>query len=121
MTDDPVAQYKEILDLTRQASQQLADRERRRRVEVVTEITAAEKAIKQATEQEEQVKKEITGWWRQVAARLAGLNWITPGRPPEPDPAGRPDRLDTYLAEIEPATNTFVAALRKAVWPKKLP
>ncbi|CAM3717914.1 hypothetical protein KIPE111705_21645 [Kibdelosporangium persicum] len=116
---DPVAQYKEILDLTRQAAQKLAERERRRRVELVTEIAAAEKEIKSAAAQEEQVRKEITAWWRQVTARLAGLTWITPGRPPEPDPAGRPDRLDDYLAEIEPATNTFTAALRKAVWPKK--
>nr|WP_042185196.1 hypothetical protein [Kibdelosporangium sp. MJ126-NF4]CEL16606.1 hypothetical protein [Kibdelosporangium sp. MJ126-NF4]CTQ89043.1 hypothetical protein [Kibdelosporangium sp. MJ126-NF4] len=121
MNQDPVARYKEILDVTRQAAQQLAERERRRRVTVVTEITAANRAITAATEQEEQVRKEISGWWRQVAARMDGVPWISPGKPPEPDPAGRPDRLDEYIAEIEPATNTFTSVLRKAVWPKKLP
>ena len=121
MTQDPVARYKEMLDVTRRAAQKLADRERRRRVDVVTEITAADQAIKAGAEQEEQVRKEITGWWRQVAVRMDGLGWISAGRLPEPDQAGHPDLLDDYLAEIEPATNTFTAALRKAAWPKKLP
>ncbi|ALG11118.1 hypothetical protein [Kibdelosporangium phytohabitans] len=120
MTQDPVARYKEILDVTRQAAQKLAERERRRRVEVVTEITAADREIKAAAEEEEQVRKEITGWWRQVVARMDGISWISRGPLPDPDPAGRPDRLDDYIAEIEPATNAFTAALRKAVWPKKL-
>jgi hypothetical protein len=117
--DDPVTQYKEILDTTRQAARKLAERERRRTVELVTEIAAADKAIKAATEAETQVAQEISAWWRQVAAGMAGLAWITPGRPPEPDPAGKPERLEDYLAEIEPATNTLVAALRKASWPRR--
>lgn len=119
MTEDPVAHYKEILDSTRQAARALADRERRRTVELITEISAAQKAIAKAEEAEEQVAQEIKGWWRQVATSLAGLNWISAGRPIEPDPAGRLDRLDDYLAEIEPATNALAAALRKATWPRR--
>ena len=119
MSTDPVAEYKEILDVTRQAAQRLAERERRRATELVTEIAAADKAIKAATEAETELAKQIAGWWRQVAAKLVTLNWITPGRPPEPDPAGRPELLDDYIAEIEPATNTLLAALRKASWPRK--
>jgi hypothetical protein len=119
VTEDPVVQYKEILDSTRQAARALADRERRRTVELVTEIAAAEKAIKKAEAAEEQVALEIKAWWRQVATSLAGLTWISPGRPIEPDPAGRPDRLHDYLSEIEPATNALAAALRKATWPRR--
>jgi hypothetical protein len=120
MTDeDPVAKYKETLDITRQAARKLQERERRRRVDLIAEITAADKRIAAATEAEQQVTKEITAWWRQVTAKLAGLTWIKVGRPPEPDKAGRPDRLDDYLAEIEPATNLLYAAIRRATWPRK--
>ncbi len=119
MTGDPVAEYKEILDITRQAALKLNERERRRAVEIVTEIAAAGKAIKAAEAAEAELAKQISDWWRQVTAKLSPLNWITAGRPPEPDPAGRPDRFDDYIAEIEPATNTLFAALRKAAWPRK--
>lgn len=117
--DDPVTQYKEILDTTRQAARKLAERERRRMVELIAEIAAADKAIKAATEAENQVVQEISAWWRQVATWMTGLGWITPGRPPEPDPTGRPERLEDYLAEIEPATDALMAAIRKAAWPRR--
>lgn len=121
MSNDPVAEYKEILDTTRQAANRLAERERRRTLEIGTEILAAEKKIKSATEAEKELNKQIAGWWRQVAVRLVSLNWISPGKPPEPDPAGDPAGLDDYLQRIEPETNALIAALRKAMWPKQLP
>ncbi|MET0237592.1 MAG: hypothetical protein ABW224_23305 [Kibdelosporangium sp.] len=119
MRDDPVAQYKEILDVTRKAALKLSERERKRTVELVHEIAAAGRAIKAAEEAEAELGKQITDWWRQVTTKLAAVTWITTGGPPKPDPAGRPERLDDYVAEIEPATNTLVAALRKAAWPRK--
>jgi hypothetical protein len=119
VSDDPVAEYKEILDVTRRAAQQLAERERRRSLEVLTEILTADKAIKSTTEAETELKKQIAEWWRKVAAKLFDLNWLPAGRPPEPDPAGRPERLDDYVGEIEPATNTLYTAIRRASWPRK--
>ncbi|MBP2325427.1 hypothetical protein JOF56_005812 [Kibdelosporangium banguiense] len=119
MSTDPVAEYKEILDVTRQAALKLSERERRRQVEIVTEIAAAGKQIKAAEAAEAELGKQISDWWRQATAKLVALNWITAGRPPEPDPAGRPELLDDYIAEIEPATNVLFNALRKAAWPRK--
>lgn len=117
--DDPVAQYKELLETARQAAQQLTETERRRTVELVAEIAAADKAITAATEAETQVSQEISAWWRQVVAGIADVKWIKPGQRPAPDPAGRPERLTDYLAEIEPATDALKAALRKAAWPRR--
>jgi hypothetical protein len=117
--DDPVAQYKEILDTTRQAALKLSERERKRTVELIAEIREADKAIKAATEKEIKVKQEIGEWWREVAARMAGLGWITPGRIPEPDPAADPALLDEYMGTIDPKTNAFTAALRRAAWPRR--
>jgi len=118
---DPIAEYKEILDVTRQASLKLAELERKRTVELVTEIREADKAITRAEEIEKQVQGEIRGWWAQVAARMAGLGWIVPGRPPDkdPDPAARPKLLEDYMAEVQPKTNAFTNALRRAAWPKR--
>lgn len=116
---DPTTDYKEILDVTRQAAVKLQERERKRTVELVAEIREADKAIKEAEKTEEKVQQEIRGWWTGVAARMTGLGWITPGRPPEPDPAGRPKLLEDYLAEVQPRTNAFTSALRRASWPKR--
>ncbi|TCO46554.1 hypothetical protein [Actinocrispum wychmicini] len=116
---DPVAEYKEILDATRQASRKLAERERKRTVELVAEIRAADKAIAAATDTEAKVKQEIRGWWAEVAVRMHGLAWITPGRPLDPDPAAHPRLLDDYVAEIQPRTNAFTNILRRASWPRR--
>jgi hypothetical protein len=116
---DPVAQYKEILDVTRQAALKVAERERKRTVELVSEIRAADKAITAAEETETQVQREIRGWWAEVAARMSGLSWIVPGRTPDADPTARPHLLEDYMAEVQPKTNAFTSALRKASWPKR--
>jgi hypothetical protein len=117
--DDPVALYKEILDTTRRASLKLSEGERKRTIELAAEIRDADRAIKAATEKETQASQEITAWWREVAARMTGLTWITPGRPPEPDPEARAKLLDDYMAEIQPRTNALIAALRRASWPRR--
>lgn len=116
---DPVAEYKEILDLTRQAARKLDELERKRTVELAAEIRAADKAIAAATETEAKVKQEIKGWWAEVAAKMHGLTWITPGRAPDADPAAHPKLLDDYLAEIQPKTNAFTYLLRRASWPRR--
>ena len=56
-----------------------------------------------------------------VALRMAGLGWITPGRPLEIDPAADPARLDEYMSTIDPKTTAFTAALRRAAWPRRSP
>ncbi|GAB3883407.1 hypothetical protein GCM10029964_042700 [Kibdelosporangium lantanae] len=116
---DPIAEYKEILDATRQAALKVGERERRRTVELVTELREADKAITAAEETEAQVQREIRGWWAEVAARMTGLTWILPGRPPEPDLSARPQLLEDYMAEVQPRTYAFTLALRKAAWPKR--
>jgi len=116
---DPIAEYKEILDATRQAALKVGERERKRTVELVTEIREAGKAIAAAEETETQVQREIRGWWAEVAARMSGLTWIIPGRPPEPDPAAHPKMLEDYMAEVQPRTYAFTLALRRASWPKR--
>ncbi|MEV4317289.1 hypothetical protein [Actinocrispum sp. NPDC049592] len=119
--DDPVAQYKEILDIPRQASQKIAELERRRTLELAAEIREADKQIKSASARETQASQEIQAWWREVIARMTGLPWIMPGRPPEATQEAPPKSLDEYMAEIQPKTNDFLAALRRAAWPRRTP
>lgn len=119
--DDPVAQYKEILDIPRQAAQKLTELERKRTIELAAEIRDADKQIKSATARETQASQEIQAWWRQVIARMTGLHWITPGRPPDAAQEAPPKTLDDYMADIQPRTDDFLAALRKAAWPRRTP
>jgi hypothetical protein len=117
--EDPVVLYKEILDSTRQAALKLSERDRKRSVEVAKEIVDADKKIKAATEENAKAAQEVKDWWRQVTARVAGVSWITPGPDPEPDPQADPKLLRRYMGDVEPKTSAFIAALRRASWPRR--
>jgi hypothetical protein len=119
LTDDPVARYKELLGIVSQATQRMADHERRRATELAGELTAAKRAIGEASEAETKVGTEISAWWQRIATRMTGLRWITPGPRPIPDPNADPAELDTYLAAIEPATDELQGALRRAGGPAR--
>ncbi|SES47449.1 hypothetical protein [Actinokineospora terrae] len=116
---DPVARYKELLETAHHAARAHSEHERRRAVELVAEIHAADDRVKAAAEAQAQVTGEINGWWRQVVATVGELKWLTTTPRPAPDPAGRPELLREYLGQIEPATKEFYAALRKATWPRR--
>ncbi|SDD65201.1 hypothetical protein [Actinokineospora iranica] len=117
---DPVARYKELLDAAHKAARKHTEHERKRAIDLVAEIREANQRVTAATEAEAQVTGEINAWWRGVVDRLDTLRWITPGPRPAPDVSARPELLREYLAEIEPATKAFYAALRRAAWPKRL-
>lgn len=116
LPDDPVARYKETLATARDAAKRAGERERRRLTELAGEVAEADRAITAANEEEEQVSAEVRAWWRQLASQVTDLKWFSLGPRPEADPAARPEQLQEYLAEIEPATDALRSALRKASW-----
>lgn len=114
---DPVARYKETLAAAQEAAKRANEHERRRASELTGEIAEADRAIKAAEQEEEQVSKEIYAWWRELASSVAGLKWISAGPRPKADPTARPESLAEYLGQIEPATDALKSELRKASWP----
>ncbi len=117
---DPVAGYKALLDTAHQAARRHQEHERRRAIELVGEMIAADKEITAATDKEKKVTAEINEWWRQVSGPLAGVNRFPAHPRLAPDPTADPNQLREYLAEVEPATRVFTSALRRAAWPRKL-
>ena len=118
--EDPVAEYKRLLDTAHQAARAHADHERLRAQELAERVREASKEITAAKTREAELAKEITGWWSNETRHLTSLDWLDLA-PPSPDPAADPRRLNAHLADIEPATAAFRAAVRRAVWPRKLP
>ncbi|WP_018685032.1 hypothetical protein [Actinokineospora enzanensis] len=116
---DPLAQYRELLDLARHAARRHADRERKRAVDLVGEISAADRAIAKAREEEKQIRAEVIAWWRRVAATSANVSWLPAFPEPKPDLSARPEQLGEYLGDIEPATKAFQSALRRTSWLKR--
>ncbi len=116
---DPVARYKELLDTAHRAARRHTEHERRRAIDLVGEIHAADKRITAATASEAQVTGEVNAWWKQVITSMGTLSWLDPGPRPKPDPTADPERLREHLAEIEPATRAFQATLRRAQWFKR--
>ncbi|MGW5054365.1 hypothetical protein [Actinokineospora sp. NPDC004072] len=117
--DDPVAEYKRLLDTAHQAADRHRKHEQRRAQELAEHLREVSRAITAAAAREADVTREITGWWSNVTGRVTGLVWLDL-TPPAPDPSTDPRRLNAHLAEIEPATAAFRAALRRALWPRKL-
>ncbi|GGS31978.1 hypothetical protein [Actinokineospora fastidiosa] len=118
--NDPVAEYKRLLDTAHQAADTHRKHEQRRALELTEHIRDASKAITTASAREADVTREITGWWSNVTRNLTSLVWLDL-TPPAPDPGADPRRLNAHLAEVEPATSAFRVALRRALWPRKLP
>ncbi|GLZ41907.1 hypothetical protein [Actinokineospora sp. NBRC 105648] len=116
---DPVAQYKELLDTAHRAAHRYSEHERRRAVDLVDEISKADKRLREAMKTETQITDEINGWWRKVANTVSGLNWLIAGPRPTPDTRARPEALREYLAQIEPSTRAFNTAVRKTSWRKR--
>lgn len=118
--DDPVAEYKRLLDMAHQAARAHAAHERGRAQELAEQMRSAGAEITAAQAREADVTREITGWWSNETRHLTSIEWLDL-TPPSPAPGTDPRRLTSFLAEIEPATSAFRVALRRAVWPRKLP
>lgn len=118
--NDPVAEYKRLLDAAHQAARAHAAHERSRAQELAERLRAASKEITAARAREADVTREITEWWSNETRHLSSIEWLDL-RPPSADLGADPRRLTGHLAEIEPATSAFRVALRRAVWPRKLP
>ncbi|MGX7828570.1 hypothetical protein ACTG9Q_26100 [Actinokineospora sp. 24-640] len=118
--DDPVAEYKRLLDTAHQAARAQAEHERLRARDLSEQVRDASKAITAAQTRESTVAREITAWWSKETTALTSLDWLDL-TPPAPDLGADPRRLNSHLADIEPATAAFRAALRRALWPRKLP
>ncbi|GAA3005655.1 hypothetical protein [Actinokineospora diospyrosa] len=120
MTEDPVARYKELLETAHHAARAHSEHERRRAVDLVAEINAADQRVSSAAQAQAQVDGEINAWWRQVITAAGDLKWLTTTPRPTPDPSARPEQLREHLRQIEPATKEFTTALRRAVWPRRV-
>lgn len=118
--DDPVAEYKRLLDTAHQAARAHAEHERLRGRDLSEQVREVSKAITTAAARESTVVREVTEWWSKETTALASLGWLDL-TPPAPDLGADPRRLNSHLADIEPATAAFRAALRRALWPRKLP
>lgn len=117
--DDPAARYKALLGAAHTAARAHGEHERERAVALVREIADARKRVTETTKAESDVAEEVVEWWREVIGRITGLKWIASGRRPAPDPSARPELLEQYLAEVEPATERFHEALRRASWRRR--
>ncbi|GAA4439196.1 hypothetical protein GCM10023148_46270 [Actinokineospora soli] len=118
--EDPVSEYKRLLDAAHQAARAHAEHERLRARDLAEQLREASKDITAATAREADLTKEITGWWSNETRHLKALEWLDL-TPPSGDPGADPRRLNAHLAEIAPETSAFRAAVRRAVWPRKLP
>jgi len=117
---DPASRYKALLGLAHQAEQEFRQQESVRAAKLGGELFEAGRAVEATTKHEAEVVREVTAWWSDVTAKLLRVSWAHPGPRPKPDPAGHPELLDDYLAEVLPKTEALFAALRRAVWPRKL-
>ena len=116
---DPVHRYKAHLALAHTAAQEFREEDSARAAKLGGAIHEAKRKAESARKAEEAVRKEVTGWWREVSARVQKVRWLSVGRLPEPDRTADPDSVDANMAEVWPATEHFYEALRRAVWPRK--
>ncbi|MFC5288184.1 hypothetical protein ACFPM7_14080 [Actinokineospora guangxiensis] len=117
---DPVIEYKRLMGTAHTAAQAHAEHERRRALELGERLRELSKEVTEAGKREADVLAEVTGWWSQETRGLAGVDWLDLA-PPSADLSADPRKLNSHLREITPATTAFRAALRRAIWPRKLP
>ena len=117
---DPVREYKRLMGAAHTAAQAHAEHERLRAQELAERVRELGKEVAEAGKRESDVLAEVTGWWSQETRGLMGLDWLDL-TPPSADLSADPRRLPTHLREITPSTTAFRAALRRAIWPRKLP
>ena len=117
---DPASRYKALLGLAHQAAHEFREQESARAARLGGDLFEAGRAVEAARKHEAEVVQEVGEWWSDVTAKLLKVRWTHPGPRPKPDPAGRPELLEDYLAEVVPKTEALFAALRRAVWPRKL-
>ncbi|OLR92128.1 hypothetical protein [Actinokineospora bangkokensis] len=116
---DPVGRYKALLGLAHTAASEFREESAARAAALGGEIFEAGRKVDSARKAEDSVRKEVTGWWREVQKRVSSVSWVSTGRLPDPDPTADPDQLDAYLSQIWNATDRFYEAVRRAVWPRK--
>ena len=118
MSDEPTAavRYKEIMGLARKAADDLRDWERKRIVELESEIAEADRRLDAAAEQETAVQERALRWWRMACDNVDRLSWLEPGEQPSPINSARGDQVDHYVDGLRSAYRNLTEAVANLGW-----
>ncbi|WP_298180759.1 hypothetical protein [Saccharomonospora sp.] len=118
MSDEPTAavRYKEIMGLARKAADDLRDWERKRIVELESEIAEADRRLDAAAEQETAVQERALRWWRMACDNVDRLPWLEPGEQPSPISSARGDRAVRYVDELRGIYRELTEAIASLGW-----